>query len=252
MRQGLGLATKGEHAGMFGEALPDLAVMGERGLDIFHRLELPDARRIRYRCLGTLRAGEDGAFQPEVFEAESMADPARLARAAQAHAAAGEDRPLSLDDARSYPAMAGRADPMALFLRLDFLRAWALADLGLDRFEAALRAGPARVFDRPGQLPAQVALAYDFNRITRGIALAELLLPALPPPGGGDDGTGFALRMLGDLALRGDAPALALACFEAALAIGENPHRRARALAAARACGDSAAIARLSPAEPVT
>jgi len=232
---------------MLGDELPDLAVRGEGGIDIFHRQDLPDQRRSRFRCLGRVpdRPGE----APEAYEPEAQRDPDRLLRAARALAAApGLGHPFALTDATSFPATAGAGDPMLLFLRIDFLRAWTLADLGLARLQTALASDPVPLMDRPGQLAAQVAPAYDFNRISAGIMLARSVLPALPPPDRCEDGHAWALRMLGDLALRGDAAQLALDCFEAAIAIGDNPHRRARAHAAARALGDPAAITRHAPA----
>lgn len=223
---------------MLADDLPDLAVHGETGIDVFHRQDLPAQRRSRFRCLGTLCA--DGVVA--LYEPDADAD--RLRRAAAALA----PLPLDLTDATGFPDPAALSDPLALFLRIDFLRARTLADLGLARFATSLTRDPARVVAVPGPLVAQVGAAFNFNRIARGIALAEAVLPALPAPRDCVDDHAYALRMLGDLALRGGAARLALRCFEAALAIGVNPHRRARALAAARALGDASAIARHSGA----
>lgn len=224
---------------MFGDPLPDLAVRGERGIDIFERQDLPGQRRARFRCLGrVLEGGATEAFEPE-------GNPRRLTAAAEGLAAAPAlSAPLSLTDANAFPAIAALPDPMALFVRVDFLRAWALADLGLARFLA----DPGAVYARQNQFAAQVALAYDFNRISIGVTLARALLPARPAPDDSDETLGFGFRMLGDLALRGAESELALSCFEAALAIGDNPHRRARARAAALAAGDAAALERLGGA----
>lgn len=219
---------------MFADELPDLAVRGEGGIDVFARIDLPDQRRGRFRCLGRLRP--DG--QAEAFEAGVA--PERLRAAAERLPAAGW--PLDLADATSFPEP--EADPLALLLRVDFLRARLLAGQMLARFAAALARDPAAAVAAPGPFAAQVAQAYDFNRIAQGIALARAVLPVLPAPPALADGHGFGLRMLGDLALRGGEAGLALACFEAALAAGDNPHRRARARAAAAALGDAAALAR--------
>lgn len=219
---------------MLADNLPDLAVRGEGGIDVFHRQDLPEQGRGRFQCLGRLTP--QGLAEP--FEAG--VDPARLRRAADRLPAGG--LALDLADATTYPAPG--ADPLLLFLRIDFLRARALAAQMLERFDSALARDPAAVAASAGPLAAQVAQAYDFNRIGAGIRLARALLPALPGPGALADGHGFALRMLGDLALRGGEAGLALACFEAALAAGENPHRRARARAAAQVLGDPAALAR--------
>lgn len=225
---------------MFGDPLPDLAILGEHGIDVFERRDLPGQRRARFRCLGrVLPSGVAESFEPD-------GTPQRLLDAARALQAAP---PLSLTDATTFPAQMAqgkaRGDPAALFLRIDFLRAWALADLGLTRFAAS---PPAAALAQAGQFSAQVAMAYDFNRVARGVALAQALLPALPPPQDCDEAIAFGFRMLGDLAMRGAEAGLALACFEAALAIGDNPHRRARARAAAEAAGDAAALARLGAA----
>lgn len=223
---------------MFGDDLPDLAVRGETGIDIFHRQDLPAQRRSRFRCLGTVRT--DGTALPH----EPDADAARLRRAAAGLAAI----PVDLADATGFPRAGDAADPIALFQRIDFLRAFALADLALGRFMAALGRDARGELANPGPFVAQVGAAYGFNRIGLGVRMARLVLPALPPPAACGEDHAFGLRMLGDLALRGDEAATALACFEAALAIGVNPHRRARALAAAHALGDGAAIARHSGA----
>jgi hypothetical protein len=230
---------------MLGQDLPDLAVQGEAGIDVFHRQDLPDQGRSRYRCIGTLRPG---ASAPDCHEPDAARDHARLLRAIDAlHREPALSLPLTLGDARGFIATSAVGDPMALFLRIDFLRAWTLADLGLTRFRASLSADPRAVLARPGYLSAQIALAYDFNRLAAAVQIAHELLPVLPPPDHCDDGVAFGLRMLGDLTLRAGQPALSLRCFEGALAIGTNPHRRARALAAALALGDSDAIARHSP-----
>lgn len=208
---------------MFGDPLPDLAVRGECGIDVYERQELPGQRRARFRCLGAvLPSGAAEGYEPE-------GTPARLLAAAGGFAALP---PLSLSDATTFPQAA--RDPVALFLRIDFLRAWTLADQGLAR----VLADPAGAFARPAQFAAQVALAYDFNRIARGAALARALLAARPAAA--EEPIGFGWRMLGDLALRGGEAALALDCFQAALAVADNPHRRARA-AQARARAEAAA-----------
>lgn len=237
---------------MLGDALPDLAVRGEGGIDVFDRLDQPDHRRSRFRCLGRVVTGPDGADRAEAFETAGKQDPGRLMRAAAA--LQGQDAALDpafrLSAATGFPRAQGGAAALLLFLRIDFLRAWTLADQGLQRYLQALGTDPARATERPGETAAQVALAYDFNRIGAGVTLARAILPALPRPDLCADGHAYALRMLGDLALRGAEAALALDCFEGAIAIGDNPHRRARALAAATALGDAEAIARHRPKAP--
>jgi len=231
---------------MFGNDPIDLAVRGEVGIDVFHRQDLPDQGRSRYRCLGTVRPG---AQAPDIHEPDAVRRPERLLRAAAAlERETTLTRPFALVDATGFADLTtGGGDPIILFLRIDFLRAWALADLGLTRLREGLATDPAAVFARRGHLASQVALAYDFNRLSVGVDLAHQILAALPQSDVSDDGTAFALRMLGDLALRAGDPSLALSAFERALAIGQNPHRQARALAAAQALGDPDAIARHSP-----
>jgi hypothetical protein len=217
---------------MLADDLPDLAVRGEAGIDVFERLDLPDQRRGRFRCLGMVHA--DG--RPEIFEAG--VDPARLVRMAARLPVGG--LPLDLADATSFPEPG--ADPVHLMLRLDFLRLSLAAARMLARFEAELAADPSAAMANPGHVVAHVAQAYDYNRIVAGLRIARAALPVIPTHA--DQNHGFAFRMLGDLALRGGEARLALACFEAALATGDNPHRRARARAAAVALGDPAALAR--------
>lgn len=215
---------------MFADPLPDLAVKGETGIDVFHRQDLPAQRRSRFRCLGTVLPDERAL----VYEGD--ADAPRLTRAAAAWA----PLPMDLTDAGSFPRAGTEA--LAVFQHIDFLRAFALADAGLSRFAATLTRGVD--LGDGGALAAQAGAAYAFNRLGRGADLARAVLPLLPPPRACADDHAFALRMLGDLALRGGQAALALQCFEGALAIGANPHRRARALAAAQALGDADALAR--------
>lgn len=221
---------------MFADDLPDLAIRGETGIDVFDRIDLPGQRRSRFRCIGTVAA--DGTARPW----EAGVEPARLSRAAAGLPAA---LPLDLADATGFPE--GEGGALDLFLRIDFLRARTLAAQMLARFRARLDQDAAAAVAEPGPFAAQVAQAYDFNRIAAGIGLARAALPALPAAPALTDGHGFGLRMLGDLALRGGEAGLALACFEAALAAGDNPHRRARARAAAQALGDHTAIARHAP-----
>jgi hypothetical protein len=231
---------------MFGDDMPDLAVRGEGGIDVYIRQNLPDQGRSRFRCVASFRPG---AQDPDIHEPGLVSDPARLTRTLQAlDAVPALSDPFRLDDATTYPRIAAFGDPLALFLRVDFLRAWALADLGLSRLRAALDADGAAVLTRQGHLPAQVGLAFDFNRISVGAEIASQVLDAVARVDPRDDGTAFALRMLGDLCLRGGQAALALRCFEGALAIGDNPHRRARARAAALALGSADALARHCPA----
>ncbi len=226
---------------MLSKDLPDLAIRGEGGIDIFARRLEAERQRARFFCLGRICA--DGGV--EVFE--KGITPERLMRAAAQYPP--EPQRLDLADATSFPPLlanfgqAGPKSTLELFLRLEFLRAYAVAAQALLPFETALAKDPAAVTADGSRFAGHVALAYDFNRISLGITFARLALPALPARRLLTNEHGFALRMLGDLAMRGHEAGL---CFEAALAAGANPHRRARALAAARALGHDEAIARHS------
>jgi len=228
---------------MFDTDLPAFAVQGETGIDLFQRVDDPDARRGRFRCLATLAPG--GVLTDH--HPEDRRDPAPLRALAEALAAEPLAKPFSLGDSRSFPRAAAAGDPIRLFLYLDFFRAWQVADLAAARLESQLMHDPASLPQDGGALTGAVAPLFDFNRTGRGIALAQAALPVLAPriaAGGAPGSTGYALRMLGDQCLRGGAAALALRCFETALATGDNAFRRRRAIEAARAAGDSAAAAR--------
>jgi len=233
---------------MFDDDLPDLAVRGETGIDLFRRLQDAGQRRTRFRCLATLETGGELTLHAP----EARPDAARLTALAQGLAADPLARPLALTDPAGWPDAAAGGDPIRLFLYLDFLRAWQVADLAGSRLETQLaRAGAAALPEEPGRLAGVVAPVFDFNRIARGIRLARAMAPLLAgriaQPGFRDDrhgGTGYALRMLGDLCLRGGAPALALSCFETAVAAGDNAFRRRKAIEAARAAGDTEAASR--------
>lgn len=231
---------------MFEADMPVFAVRGEAGTDLFRRVEDAGTGRARFQCLATLDdAGQLHAHLPE----------ARAQQEALRACALGLDelplaRPLSLADARDWAGRAG-TQPLALFLHLEFFRAWQVSDLAAARFEARLAAEPDWLPEDPGLLVGAVAPLLSFNRIGRGRALAALAQPRLArriaAPGFRETGAGnfgYALRMLGDLCLRGADAARALACFETCCATGDNPFRRRRAIEAARAAADAEALAR--------
>ncbi|MEZ5752172.1 MAG: hypothetical protein R3D60_09430, partial [Paracoccaceae bacterium] len=90
---------------------------------------------------------------------------------------------------------------------------------------------------------------YDYNRCGLGCAVARLVVPAFAPiltgPGFADDphrNLGYGFRMLGDLCMRGGEPALSLQCHALSVACGDNAFRRSRAIEAAHAAGDRAAL----------
>lgn len=236
---------------MLDDDLPDFALKGERGIDLFHRLEDRTHKRARYRCIATL--SPSGVLQ--IHAPDMKRDPETLERLALSLTEDPIADPLSLADPASWPRAAagltGGADPIRLFLYLDFLRAWQVADMGGARLEAQAEARSAQLPLEPNRIGGAIAPVFDFNRIERGIRLTRLLVPLLAPrvthPQFRDDsfgGTGFALRMLGDLCLRGGEPGLALDCYETAVHAGDNPFRRRKAIEAARLAGDAAALAR--------
>ncbi|MCA0204896.1 MAG: hypothetical protein LCH92_11180 [Proteobacteria bacterium] len=231
---------------MFDDELPEFAVRGEAGIDLFERLPMDGQRRSRFRCLATLTG--DGTLIDHSGKAQPQA--ARLIALAEGIAADPVLAPMSLGDASAWPRAAAGGDPLRLFLYLDFFRAWQVADLAGARLEAQLARESGALPVDPGQLAGAIGPVFDFNRLTRGRALARALVPRLRPllaqPGGEGrhEGIGFALRMLGDLCLRAGAPAEALTCFDTAVAAGDNPFRRRKAIEAARAAGDAEALAR--------
>ncbi|GAB4260686.1 MAG: hypothetical protein Kow0013_04450 [Pararhodobacter sp.] len=230
---------------MFDDQPLELAVHGERGIDLFLRLDDTTEKRARFRCIATLT--EDGTLAD--FEPEARRDGARLtslARAAMESPALGTA--FSLNDTRGWPRPGPGTDPMRLFLHHEFFRAWQVTELGARRFLDRLTRSPGDLPAQPGALAGAVAPLFAFNRLSHGVEAARLLVPALRPRVGapawreGETGaTGYALRMLGDLCTRAGDHALALACHETAVLAGDNPFRRRKAIEAAHALGDSAA-----------
>ena len=220
-----------------------LAVHGEGGVDIFERVEDEGHKRARFRCVAMQVDGRLIDFEPHLNR-----DPQPLLAAVRRLQDTGPlASPFALGDWRGYPRVAGAAAWVVLLYH-DFFRAWQVADLGVQRqIDAVTRAAMAS----PGDLVGAVAPLYEFNRLSLARDLAQQWLPDVTrrcaEPGFVDDAagnTGFALRMLGDLALRGGDAALALACFEGSVLAGDNPFRRRRAIEAAAAAADPAALER--------
>lgn len=231
----------------------EFAVRGERGIDIFRRLEDENARRARYECLGSVETKDpkkpavlDFAARFHQGETEHF-----VSLAAQLDVDPALKQVFCLSDTTQWPCAYASPDPMLVFLHLEFFRAWQVADMALRRFVEMLEAQPQSLPHRPHALPGAVIPAFQFNRLSLGRRLAQAALPVietrLESHGNAHDdilGTGYALRMLGDLALRDANPALALQCFEMSLAAGENPHRRTKAIEAAHLAHDHAALGR--------
>ena len=232
---------------MFDDPLPEFALRGEAGIDLFARIEDETHRRARFRCVATL--GEDGTLRDHFPEAGR--DHAALRAKADALATDPLMTPFALADMTHWPKAARLGDPIRLFLYLDFLRAWQVADMAAARFEATLNRAPGTLPQDPGRLPAVIVPILDFNQLARGGRLARALLPLLKAhlaaPGfrePANGGTGYVLRMLGDLCQRGGDTEQALACYETAVDAGDNPFRRRKAIEAARAAGNSEALDR--------
>ncbi|MGY6548629.1 MAG: hypothetical protein ACXIU7_06445 [Roseinatronobacter sp.] len=109
--------------------------------------------------------------------------------------------------------------------------------------------GPSALDLSAPEISAVLRLLLDFNQIHRAAPILRGLVPELLARAarGQEDrwqNTGFALRMCGDLRLRAGLPAPALECYEAALVLGDNAHRRGLAIRAAHAAQDHAALGR--------
>lgn len=249
--------------------LPDFAVKGTRGIDLFRRREDVSQRRARFVCIATvLAADSDSATDPMAGlrapdgrvmichepGARRIA-PALWQAVARFEQAGLLHRPFALGDADSYPSDMAAGALMGLFPYVEFLRERLLADMTVTRLHTALmQDAQAAARHDPAELSATLRLALDYNMITQGAALWPALHPLLARraaapdlPQGLADTTGYALRLLGDLRLRAggtEAAAQALEVFEAALHLGENPFRRRRAIEAAAEAGQPDACRR--------
>ena len=132
--------------------LPDFAIRGECGTDIFQRLDDPGQRRVRFRCVATVAEGQVIDHDPG-----ARRDPARLRALAEGLALDPLARSLSLADPATWPLAARDGDPIRLFLHLDFLRAWQVADLAIDRLIRQIAADPSALPLEPGKLSGAAA-----------------------------------------------------------------------------------------------
>jgi len=232
---------------MFDSDPIEFAIRGERGIDIFVRLDDASQKRARFRCIATI-TGTPETFDVADFEPHEGRDEKRLI--ALGNKFLGDQilaHPFALGDIATWPSVADADNPVAVFLHLEFFRAWQVADMASRRLLTALAQGSASLPMAQGQLAGAIAPVLDFNQVSRGVALTRLLAPMLQAmmtnPQYRDDpagSTGFALRMLGDLCLRADEFAQALTCFELAVVAGDNPHRRRKVIEAAMAAGNHA------------
>lgn len=226
--------------------LPELAFAGDRGIDLFRRVEDADQRRVTYECIATAHPSESGQ-RLEVFIPPACRQPERLWQAvARYQNAPGLHQAFAFGHPPDYPSMRDPATRLALFQCLEFFRTRLVADLTIVRYEEKLAADPQRAVRFYAETTGALKLLLDYNMLDRARPVRETLAPLVigrvRAPGfveDGDQATGFSLRLLGDLCLRDDAPAAALACFEAAIAAGDNPFRRRKAIAAAQVLGDT-------------
>ncbi|TVR50237.1 MAG: hypothetical protein EA386_00415 [Rhodobacteraceae bacterium] len=218
--------------------ISEFATRGERGLDVFRRVEEQAQRRYRYSCIATVNP-DTGAVTAHAPVAQKHPDRMRAAADRLAGSALLAHR-FSLGSPQEYPAADMSGDPLHLFVYLDFCRLWQLAEQEFARAVTALDTGAALTSP---EISNVLRLALDFNRIARAEPIIERVLPDLMQATRTktDDkwqNAAYSLRMIGDLRLRADRPQDALAAYEAALALGKNPHRMGLAIQAAHAAQD--------------
>lgn len=217
--------------------------------DIFLRQQDEGNARTRYRCVASI-AGPAASGAISLHEAAPGRTEAHLRALAETmRQDAILSARLALGDTESYPDTSG-GDPVRIFLYLDFLRARLVADRAAARLVAEFSRDGAAALPDPATLPARIAPLYDFNLLARACALAEGLLPRLelaltatPNPGKALDPLGYAMRMLGDLLMRAGDPAASLRAHATGCRAGDNPFRRRKAIEAALAANDRAALA---------
>lgn len=219
--------------------LDEFALSGERGVDVFRRVEDESHRRHRYECLATV---DPDTFEVQAFSPLARKSPERMQAAARRFANSGMlAHPMTLGNPASYPDTRESTVPIEAFLYLDFFRAWLVADQEVARIERALTQGHSL---RPPEVSGVLRLLLDFNRLTRAAPIMNALWPLLSAAVSmraedAWENTGYALRMLGDLHRRSDRPDRALAAYESAMALGMNAHRCGLAIEAAQEAGDA-------------
>ena len=224
--------------------ISEFATRGERGLDVFRRVEEQAQRRYRYSCIATVNP-DTGAVAAYAPVAQKHPDRMRAAADRLAGSALLAHR-FSLGNPQDYPVADMSGDPLQLFVYLDFCRLWQLGEQEFARIVTALDAGAALTSP---EISNVLRLALDFNRIARVEPIIDQVLPRLMQivRRQSDDNwqnAAYSLRMIGDLRLRADRPRDALAAYEAALALGKNPHRMGLAIQAAHAAQDWNAVKR--------
>ena len=216
------------------EGIGDFAVAGDFGTDVFRRVDDRNQRRYRYECVATVT--DDSRILAHTDYAEKH--PKRIRAAAERFAAAGYLQvPFALGKPADYPrATASRSTP-EVFLYLDFFRLWQIAEQEITRMRGIAETGASCTTP---EISGALRLVLDFNRVRDGRTLFEGFTPRLKAIAatGKDDrwqNAGYALRMVGDLHMRAAEPKVALSAYEAAILLGDNPHRRSLAIKAAHA-----------------
>jgi hypothetical protein len=229
---------------MGGAEIAEFAVRGETGLDIFHRVEARSERRSHYECLATVQP-EGAAPQLLAYHPIAHRHPDRMFAAARRF---GENPALvqgmALGDPASYPQPRDARARLDVFLYLDFLRQWQVAQMEIARMQDNLHRGAVV---RPADISRLLRLLLDYNQIRAAAAFIPAMRPHLFQAArtGRDDKWGnaaYALRMVGDLHARAGQQPEALTAYEGAIALGDNAHRRSLAIRAAHAAGNLAAL----------
>lgn len=225
-------------------AVAEFAVAGDRGLDVFRRVDDSNQRRYRYECIATVSGPSDAVTAHQDY---ANAHPERVLAAVARYRELGFLRQdFALGQPASYPRAGETGSPLIVFLYLDFFRMWQIAEHEIARLTALVPGGTG--VSGP-EISAVLKLLLDFNRLNSAGPLIAAFLPQLLESAarGKDDkweNAGYALRMIGDLQMRSGQPAAALAAYEGALALGDNPHRRGLAIRAGHAAGDRDATSR--------
>ena len=245
---------------MLNPDLPDIAVAGDLGIDVFRRTADLMKGRAQYSCLCTVRTDASGTRKVDSYGRHAARNTRQMLDAA---AALDQDAALQARFALARPSEWPRAgagpDALRIFQYLDFFRAWQVADMAIARFEASQGAPDL------AEAATVLRLLTDFNMIRRGVPLARRMLPQFRTSAGlrtrtqgaaparrhaeaaadatdeaADrfDNTGYSLRLIGDLLARNGDHAQALAAFEAAILCADNRFRRRRAIISAHAAGD--------------
>ena len=226
--------------------LSEFAVRGERGLDIFRRVDAPNDRSYRYECVATV-LGDGPAAELVSHHEHARQHPDRmLAAARRLPENPALDRAFALADPSAFPRAPDRRAQLEVFLYLDLLRCWQIADLEIVRMTDALH---NRGTIRPADISRFLRLVLDYNQVHRCEPCLRKLEPYLMGRSveGMDDrwqNAAYSLRMMGDLHMRAGRAQAALISYEAAIALGDNPHRRELAIRAAAAAADRVALAK--------